>query len=107
MFLDIKAGVAENADQFPILGSLKDTGAQQGGEIVFFLKQDSRLKNLSSEALQKSKELERLRQMETEAMAAKKKEETEILKREREVAQLDAKILKMRRRLGTTAENQE
>ena len=107
MFLNIKAGVAENADQFPILGSLKDTGGQQGGEIVFFLRQDSRLKNLSSEALEKSKELERLRQMETEATAVKKKEEAEILKREREVAELDAKILKMKKRLGTAAENQD
>jgi len=105
MFQDIKAGVAENADQFPILGSLKDTGAQQGGEIVFFLKQDSRLNNLSSEALQKSKELERLKQMETEAMEVKKKEEAEILNREKEVAELDAKIIKMKKRLGTSAEN--
>jgi formylglycine-generating enzyme required for sulfatase activity len=105
MFLDIKAGVAENADQFPILGSLKDTGGQQGGEIVFFLRQNSRLKNLSSEALQKTKELERLNQMETEAMEVKKKEEAEILKREREVAALDAKIVKMKKRMGTAGEN--
>jgi sulfatase modifying factor 1 len=105
MFLDIKAGVAENADQFPLLGSLKDTGGQQGGEIVFFLRQDSRLKDLSSEALQKTKELERLKQMEIEAMEVKKKEEAEILNREREVAELDAKIVKMKKRLGTAAEN--
>jgi len=105
MFLDIKAGVAENADQFPLLGSLKDTGGQQGGEIVFFLRQNSRLKDLSSEALQKSKELERLKQMEKEALEVKKKEEAEILNREREVAELDAKIVKMKKRLGTTAEN--
>ena len=105
MFLDIKAGVAENADQFPLLGSLKDTGGQQGGEIVFFLRQDSRLKDLSSEALQKTKELERLKQMERESMEVKKKEEAEILNREREVAELDAKIVKMKRRLGTAAEN--
>ena len=105
MFLDIKAGVAENADQFPLLGSLKDTGGQQGGEIVFFLRQDSRLKDLSSEALQKTKELERLKQMERESMEIKKKEEAEILNREREVAELDAKIVKMKKRLGTAAEN--
>ncbi|MBU0768761.1 MAG: SUMF1/EgtB/PvdO family nonheme iron enzyme [Proteobacteria bacterium] len=107
MFQDIKAGVAENADQFPILGSLKDTGGQQGGEIVFFLRQDSRLRNLSNEALEKSKELERLRQMETEATAVKKKEEAEISKREKEVAELDAKIAKMRKKLGTADENRD
>jgi len=107
MFLDIKAGVAENADQFPILGSLKDTGGQQGGEIVFFLRQNSRLKDLSSETLQKSKELERLKQMEMEATAVKKKEEAEILRRKREVAALDAKIVKMKKRLGTAAENKD
>jgi uncharacterized caspase-like protein len=37
-FPDIKAGVAENAEQFPRFGSLKDTGGQQGGEIILFLK---------------------------------------------------------------------
>jgi formylglycine-generating enzyme required for sulfatase activity len=105
MFYDIKAGVAENADQFPIFGSLKDTGGQQGGEMVLFLRQDSRLKDLSSEALQKTKELERLMQMETEAVEENKKEEAEISRREKEVAALDAKIVKMKRRLGTAAEN--
>lgn len=37
IFPDIKAGVAENAEQFPRFGSLIGTGGQQGGELVFFL----------------------------------------------------------------------
>ena len=41
-FANVKAGVAENAEQFPQFGSLKDTGGQQGGEFVLFLKQLSR-----------------------------------------------------------------
>lgn len=105
MFADIKAGVAENADQFPVLGSLKGTGGQQGGEIVFFLRQNSRLNDLSSKALQKTKELERLQQMEIESMEVKKKEEAEISRREREVAALDAKIVKMKKRLGPAGGN--
>jgi len=63
-FADIRAGVVENADQFPQLGSLKDTGGQQGGEIVLFLRQDSRLEDLSVEAEEREKELERLKQEE-------------------------------------------
>jgi len=105
MFSYIKAGVAENAEQFPRLGSLQGTGGQQGGEIVFFLKQKSRLKDLSAEALQKTKELERLKQLETENIEVKKKEEAEITRREKEVAALDAKIARMKKRLGTDAEN--
>jgi len=103
IFPYIKAGVAENAEQFPQFGSLKGTGGQQGGELVLFLKQKSRLKDLSAAASKKSDEFERLRQMEIEAKATKKKEEAEIAKRERELATLDAKISEMKKRLGTTA----
>jgi caspase domain-containing protein/uncharacterized protein DUF1566 len=101
MFPYIKAGVAENADQFPQFGSLKGMGGQQGGELVLFLQQKSRLKELSADASQKSKELERLRQLEIEAKEAKRKEDVEIAKREREVAALDEKIAGMKKNLGT------
>ena len=37
-FPRIKAGVAENTEQFPQFGTLKDTGGSQGGEIILFLK---------------------------------------------------------------------
>lgn len=33
--------MAENAEQFPLFGTLKDTGGEEGGELVFFLKQYS------------------------------------------------------------------
>jgi len=100
-FPNIKAGVAENAEQFPRFGSLKGTGGQQGGELVLFLKQDSRLKGLSAEASERKKELEHLKQLEAAAKEARKKEAEEIAKRERELAELDAKIKEMRKRLGT------
>ena len=103
MFSNIKAGVAENAEQFPQFGSLKGTGGQQGGELVLFLKQKSRLKDLSAATSKRSDELKRLRQMEIEAREAKKKEEAEIVKREKEVAALDAKITEMKKRLGAVA----
>jgi len=102
-FADIKAGVAENAEQFPQFGSLKDTGGQQGGEIVFFLKQDSRFKDLSGETAARKKELQRLRQIKEAAEKAKKKEAEEIAKREKELASLDTEIANMKKRLGTSA----
>jgi len=100
-FPDILAGVAENAEQFPRFGSLKDTGGQQGGEIILFLKQDSRLKDLSVEAAKRQKELQRLKEMEVSAEKARKKESAEIAKQEKELAELDAKIAAMRKRLNT------
>ncbi len=100
-FPDIKAGVAENAEQFPMFGSLKDTGGQQGGEIILFLKQDSRHKDLSVETAKRQKELQRLKEMEVAAEKARKKESAEIAKQEKELAELDAKIAAMRKRLNT------
>jgi len=100
-FPDIKAGVAENAEQFPRFGSLKDTGGQQGGEIILFLKQDSRLKDLSVESAKRQKELQHLKEMEVSAEKARKKESAEIGKQEKDLAGLDAKIAAMRKRLNT------
>jgi len=102
-FPDIKAGVVENAEQLPRLGSLIGTGGQQGGELVFFLKQDSRFKALSAGALARKKELQRLEQMEIAAEETRKKEAEEIAKHEKEIAKLDVEIERMRKRLGTTA----
>lgn len=103
LFPGIKAGVAENAEQFPRFGSLKDTGGQQGGELVLFLKQDARLQTLSAQALSKQAEFERLKQMEAAAAEAKQKEAAEIARREKELAALDSKIEGMRKRLGTAS----
>lgn len=103
LFPPIKAGVAENAEQFPRFGSLRDTGGQQGGEIVLFLKQDSRLKDLSAEAANLQKELDSLKQMEAASEEARTREAAEIAKREREVADLDAKIVEIKNRMGTRA----
>ena len=102
-FPDIRAGVAENAEQFPRLGSLTGTGGQQGGELVLFLKQDARLEALSEQASERKKELERLQQMEASAEKARKKEAVEIARREKDLAELDAKIEAMRKRLGGPA----
>ncbi|MBW2596465.1 MAG: caspase family protein [Deltaproteobacteria bacterium] len=101
-FSSIRAGVAENAEQFPQFGSLKDTGGQQGGELVLFLKQDARLQDLSDITNKKLKKIERLQQMELEAKKARRKEAEEISKREKDLAELDAKIEAMKNRLGTS-----
>lgn len=104
LFTDIKAGVAENAEQFPQFGSLNGTGGQQGGELVFFLKQDTQLKDLSAAAAEKNKELERLNKLEHEMQIAKEKEVLELEQQKKELAALDAKIDAMKNRLGTTSE---
>lgn len=103
LFADIKAGVVENAEQFPRYGTLKDTGGQQGGELIFFLKQDMCLKNLSAEAKTRQQELERLKQMEATDREAKKKEAAEIAKQKKKLTALDAQIEAMRKRLGGSA----
>jgi len=107
LFPDIKAGVAENAEQFPRFGSLKGTGGQQGGELVLFLKQVSRLKGLSDDARAKNKELKRLKQLEREEKQAKAKEYAEIAKRKRELAALDAKIAIIKKRLKTDTKTRD
>lgn len=107
LFPQIKAGVAENAEQFPQFGALKGTGGQQGGELVLFLRKTWRLDALAADSARKSEELDRLRRMEVDAEAAKEKENAEIARREREVAALDAKIAELRGSLGTPAETDD
>lgn len=100
-FPDIKAGVVENAEQFPRIGSLTGTGGQQGGELVLFLKQESRLEDISAKKSAKMEEFARLKQLEEEEEIAKKEEHAEIARQEKEVAELDNRIQEMRKRLNT------
>ncbi len=99
IFPDIRAGVAQNAEQFPNFGSLRGLGGQQGGEFVLFLKQRARLDSLQTKAVTKEKEYKRLKQMELEAKRAKVSEDDEIARRERELARLNRKINQIKRRL--------
>ncbi|MFV1974915.1 MAG: caspase family protein [Candidatus Scalindua sp.] len=101
LFPDIKAGVAENAEQFPRFGTLKDTGGQQGGELVFFLKKYG--SDFDKNIKDRQAELDRLRKLEREAKDAREKEQAEITLKEEELAKLDTKIREMKGRLGTTA----
>ena len=103
LFPEIKAGVVENAEQFPRFGSLKGTGGQQGGELVFFLKRDSRLKSLGAEASKRKKELEHLKKIQQAAKEAERKEAKEITKYKEQIAQLDTHIKDMKKRLGSAA----
>lgn len=101
-FSDIRAGVAQNAEQFPQLGALRGTGGQQGGEFVFFLRRESRLKSLSAAASEKEATLAKLRTLEKEEQAAQKKEALEIANRKKELTKLDSEIAQMRKRMGTS-----
>ena len=106
-FPDVKAGVAENAEQFPRFGSLKGTGGQQGGELVLFLKRDSRFKALGAKASKRKKELERLNRMEKAAKEAEKKEAKQIAKYKEQITHLDTQIVKMKKRLGSAAKRSD
>ena len=97
LFPAIKSGVAQNAEQFPQMGSLYGVGGQDGGELVLFLKQENLLENLSAS----QKEFEQLKKAEADANATQKKEQAEIAKREAELAELDRQIAEMKGRLGS------
>ncbi len=103
LFPSVKAGVAQNAEQFPQLGALHGVGGQEGGEYVFFLKQEDRLKDISAASKARQQELEQLKRMEADAARAKDKEQAEIAKKEKELAALDAQIAAMKAKLGTSA----
>jgi len=103
LFPAVKSGVAQNAEQFPQMGSLYGVGGQEGGEMVLFLKQENRLQGLSADSQARQKELDQLKKVELEATAAKQKEQAEITKRERDLAALDQQIAEMKKRLGTSA----
>ena len=98
----VKSGVAQNAEQLPQLGTLYNVGGQDG-EFVFFLKQADRLQDLSVGQKARQQELERLKSLETVAAKAKEKEQAEIAKKERELADLDTQIATMKSKLGTSA----
>jgi len=103
LFPAVKSGVAQNAEQFPQMGSLYGVGGQEGGELVLFLRQENRLQGLSADSSARQKELEQLKKVEQEATAAKQKEQAEIAKREAELWALERQIDEMKRRLGSGA----
>jgi len=102
LFPSVKAGVIKNAEQFPQYGALYDVGGQEGGEYVFFLKQEDKLQILSTESKERQQELEHLKKMELEAAKAKEKEQLEISKKEKEVAALDSQIAEMKLKLNAS-----
>jgi len=101
LFPSIKSGVAQNAEQFPQMGSLYGVGGQDGGELVLFLKQENRLGDLSAGSVARQKELELLRKAEAEAAIAKQKEQVEITRKQSELDALDKQIIEMKGRLGS------
>ncbi len=101
LFPAIKSGVAQNAEQFPQMGSLYGVGGQEGGELVLFLKTEDRLGNLSAGSTARQKELEQLKKAEAEAAAATQKEQVEIAAKQAELDKLDKQIAEMKSRLGT------
>ncbi len=103
LFPSIKSGVAQNAEQFPQMGSLYGVGGQEGGELVLFLKQENKLENLSAGSAARQKELDQLNRAEAEANVAKQKEQAEIASKQAELDKLDRQIAEMKGRLGSGA----
>ncbi|TAN44280.1 MAG: hypothetical protein EPN22_07280 [Nitrospirae bacterium] len=103
IFSEVRSGVAKNAEQLPQFGDLKGVGGQDGGELVLFLRDESRLNELASGSAAKQKELDRLKKAEQQAALAKQKEQAEIARKEQEMAVLDKQIAEMKARLGTSA----
>ncbi|MCP3926769.1 MAG: SUMF1/EgtB/PvdO family nonheme iron enzyme [Desulfobacterales bacterium] len=107
LFPYIKSGVYENAEQTPQLGSLSRTGGQRGGELVFFLRQDNRLKDLSKKSSYRSRELLKLQKIERESRLAKEKDERDIKSQEIKIKTLDAKIRAMKKRMGQDSDDED
>ena len=89
---------ARNHTQTPGFGALYGLG-----DFVFIPKQQDRLGDLTGTSASRQKELELLRKAEEEASNAKKREQAEIAKKEKELAALDKQIAEMKSRLGTSA----
>jgi len=78
-------------------------GALYGmGDFVFVPKQQNRLGDLTGSSAARQKELEQLKKIEQEAIAAKQTEQAEIAQKERDLAALDRQIVEMKNRLGTS-----
>jgi len=89
---------ARNHTQTPGFGVLYGLG-----DYVFIPKQQDRLGDLTGASVARQQELKQLRLAEEEASAAKKREQVEIARKERELATLDKQIADMKSRLGTSA----
>jgi formylglycine-generating enzyme required for sulfatase activity len=94
----IKGGVSLNAKQQAILGDLKDTGAEVGGEFVLFRKGAGG----TMEALlkRKAERLERLAAMEAEAHRASAAARKLEAQKQAELDALDAKIKALEAKVG-------
>ncbi|MEI7636597.1 MAG: caspase family protein [Syntrophus sp. (in: bacteria)] len=93
---------ARNHTQTPGYGALYGLG-----DFVFITRQQDRLGNLTGTSASRQKELVQLRLAEQEANAAKKREQEEIAKKEKELAVLDKQIADMKGRIGTSAANKD
>jgi len=87
---------ARNHKQTPGYGALYGLG-----DFVFIPKEKDRLGDLAGASAARQKELEQLKQAEREAAEAKKREQAEISRKEKELAVLDKQISDMKGRLGS------
>jgi len=103
LFPEIRSGVAQNAEQFPQFGALYGVGGQEGGEYVFFLKNENKLASLEINEKSRLAELANLKKMEEDLEQSKNREQLIIKSKEAEIATLDVEIGKMRAKVGSTS----
>jgi hypothetical protein len=103
IFAEIKAGVGKNANQLPQFGDLYGVGGQDGGELILFIKESSRLQEVADISRSRQIELEHLKRAQVESEKLRLQEQSEIKKKEAELSKLDLQIAEMKSRLGTSA----
>lgn len=97
-FSDIKTGVAKKSGQLPRFGPLDGLGGQQGGEMVFLLKQYG---GVDEKAKDRQIALKRLNKLERQSKAAEEKEKAAIALKKKELTRLDGNIKEAKEHLET------
>jgi formylglycine-generating enzyme required for sulfatase activity len=94
----VAGGVALNAPQQPLIGDLRDTGAELGGEFILFRRGQAR--DWQAALSQREAQLSELARAEDEARRAQQQRDAEEAVKAAELAELDRRIREMQERLG-------
>jgi formylglycine-generating enzyme required for sulfatase activity len=94
----VAGGVALNAPQQPLIGDLRDTGAELGGEFILFRRGQAR--DWEAALSQREAQLSELARAEEEARRAQQQRDAEEAAKAAELAELDRRIREMQERLG-------
>ena len=99
-FPDVKDEVVENAGRLPGFGPLDGIGGEQGGEMVFLLKQYG---GVDEKVKDRQIALERVKKLERQSKVAEEKERVAIDLKKKELTRLDENIKEAKEHLETGA----